>query len=85
MSSKQANRILYRILMVVVPLGIAFILVTFYGVIWFLVYVFVHHLLYRPFINIARLHSLNVIDEKEFWRFFIPYHSSKYFRMLWFG
>jgi hypothetical protein len=33
----------------------------------------------------SRLLRLKVIEEKDAWKFFIPFYQSKYLKALWFG
>lgn len=68
---------------------IPFILLIFLGI-WgdsylFMILILVYAVLYRPFIHILRLVSLNVIQVKEGWKLFIPIIDLKYFKKLYLG
>ena len=50
---------------------------------WFCTFLIIYILIYRPLINIFRLLSLSVIKEESAWRFFIPFHHTRYMKDLW--
>jgi hypothetical protein len=56
-----------------------------FGSYWFVSFALIYVLIYRPVITIFRLLRLNAIEEKDAWRFFIPFVHNKYFRTIWFG
>jgi len=40
--------------------------------------------IYHPFVSGLRLSALGILDQKNFWRTFIPFWNTKYFRALFF-
>jgi hypothetical protein len=52
---------------------------------WFVALLLIYVLIYRPILHIFRLLNLKVIEKKDAWKFFIPFHQAKYLRALWFG
>lgn len=56
-----------------------------FGSYWFVIFLFIYALIYRPILHIIRLLSLGVIEEKDAWKFFLPFYQNKYFKTLWFG
>ncbi|HZB12239.1 MAG TPA: hypothetical protein VE467_04395 [Chryseolinea sp.] len=56
-----------------------------YGPYWFVTFLLIYSLIYRPILHILRLLRLNVIEEKDAWKFFIPFYQTKYIKALWLG
>ncbi|HEX8041370.1 MAG TPA: hypothetical protein VF490_19620 [Chryseosolibacter sp.] len=78
------NRILYWALSLLPAVAIYFagqILGSFWFVLLFLFYLFI----YRPTLDVQRLLSLKKIEEKDAWRFFVPFAIDrlKYNKSLW--
>ena len=55
----------------------------FFFVLFLLFYVFI----YRPLLDTQRLMSLGELEEKDAWRFFVPFavDQTKYIKALWLG
>ena len=85
MNEKWRNRLLYWTL-TMVPLSGLWIIGEFLGYGALTLYLMFYIFLYRPLIDTQRLISLNKIQEKDAWRFFVPLQvdSTRYFRNLWF-
>ena len=88
MNYKLKNRILFWILATIPLLAIVMlssfeILDPFFFTMFLLFYIFT----YRPLLDIRRLLSLGVIEEKDAWRFFVPFavDKTKYIKPLWLG
>ena len=84
MNPKSVNRILYWALCLLPPVAIYFageILGSFWFVLLLLFYLFI----YRPTLDVQRLLSLKKIEEKDAWRFFVPFATDRfrYNRNLW--
>lgn len=84
MNPKVVNRLVYWTLSIVPAVGIYFggrMLGSFWFFLFFLFYLFI----YRPTLDIQRLLSLKRIDEKDAWRFFVPFAVDrwKYNKSLW--
>lgn len=43
-------------------------------------YIFIYH----PFVSGLRLSALGILDQKNFWKTFIPFWNTKYFSKLFF-
>jgi hypothetical protein len=74
--------------MVTVPLLVViFVLPRTIEPAWFFASFFFYLFVFRPAVVVWRLLTLNKIDEKAAWKFFIPLslNESKYFRSLWLG
>ena len=55
------------------------------GAYWFVTSLLIYAIIYRPILNIVRLRQLKLIEEKDFWKSFIPFHDAKYIKNLWLG
>ena len=86
MSLRLKNRLLYWIL-AAVPLGLIWLAGHINGPYWFVSFLMFYVFIYRPALDTQRLLSLQVIEEKDAWRFFIPLavDRTRYFKLLWFG
>lgn len=84
MSQRTINRLEYW-LVSIMPLPVFMISGKILGSMWFFAFFMLWMLLYRPVCNIYRLRKLNVIDEREAWKIFIPLYDSRYRRELWWG
>ena len=86
MTQKLENRLLYWAL-AIVPFTGLWIVGRIYGSIWFTGLLLFYVLVYRPTLDTQRLMSLGAIEEKDAWRFFIPFavDRTRYFRTLWFS
>ncbi|HYC84825.1 MAG TPA: hypothetical protein VEB86_06365, partial [Chryseosolibacter sp.] len=71
--------------MAIVPMFFVFLIGGFYGPYWFTTALLGYCLLYRPLLHIFRLLNLGAIEEKDAWKFFIPFYDAKYLRKLWLG
>jgi hypothetical protein len=69
----------------IVPVLGTLLINKFFGAYWFVTFMFIYALIYRPILNIYRLLSLKAIEEKDAWRFFIPFHHATYLKTLWLG
>jgi hypothetical protein len=69
----------------IVPFVGLFILEDVYGAKWFVTWLPIYALIYRPTLHILRLLSLNAIEEKDAWKLFIPFYQNKYLKTLWLG
>ena len=78
------DRVLFWLLAIIPMVGII-IISGFYGSFWFVVFLMVYVLIYRPVLHIIRLLKLGKIEEKDAWKFFIPFYGAKYIRSLWLG
>lgn len=88
MNHKLKNRILFWVL-ATIPL---FAIVTLSSLeildsVFFLIFLLFYYFTYRPLLDIRRLLSLGVIEEKDAWRFFVPFaiDQTKYIKHLWLG
>jgi hypothetical protein len=84
MNDKWLNRGIFWIL-AIAPLWGVFMLGAFFGPYWFVTSFMVYAIIYRPILHIIRLLSLKKIEEKDAWKFFIPFYQTKYIRSLWLG
>lgn len=86
MSEKLKNRLLYWALAIVPFLGVIGI-GKFYDPFLFFIFFLFYLFIYRPLLDIQRLLSLKKIQEKDAWRFFVPFAVDrlKYNRSLWLG
>ena len=84
MTRKWHNRILYWALSIV-PLSGLWIVGEFAGPVGLTLFLLFYVFIYRPLIDTQRLISLNKIEEKDAWRFFVPLQvdSTRYLRNLW--
>lgn len=51
---------------------------------FFLIFILIYALVYRPIINYFRLKHLNIIDEKKFFYVFIPFWETQYMKEIFF-
>jgi hypothetical protein len=84
MSAKWMNRITFWALCIV-PFVAIILMSKMIGPFWFTLGLFGYISLYRPFVHINRLLQLGIIEERDAWRLFVPFHSTKYIKHLWFG
>lgn len=87
MSPKIKNRVLYWTL-AILPLGAVYLFGR--GVndsVFFFFFFCVYFLWYRPLLDMRRLLSLGIIEEKDAWRFFVPFaiDRTRYIKALWLG
>ena len=85
MSKKLVGVISFWLMAAAVPTGVLFLVSEILGSFWFFFFLMLYVFLYRPFLNIHRLLSLKAIEEKEAWKFFVPFHHTRYMKTLWFG
>lgn len=88
MSEKSKNRLAGIVLFwlaAIAPLAGIFMIRPIYGAFWFVTFMLIYALIYRPILHIIRLLWLEAIDEKDAWKFFIPFYQNKYMKKLWFG
>ena len=88
MSDKSKNRLigiaLFWIAAIVPVVGI-FMINDFLGPYWFITLLLIYVLIYRPILHILRLLRLKAIEEKDAWKFFIPFYQTKHMKDLWLG
>ena len=84
MKDRFAGIILFW-LAVSIPFAGLFLILRLFGGYWFVSFFLIYALIYRPILHIVRLLSLKAIEEKDAWKFFLPFYNVKYFRTLWFG
>jgi hypothetical protein len=84
MNDKTVNRIAFWLL-AMLPVWGLFIVMDVFGSFWFAAFLMVYVLIYRPILHIFRLLQLKKIDERDAWKFFIPFYHNKYIRTIWFG
>lgn len=84
MTEKVRNRILYWAL-AIVPLVGLWMLGKVCGPFWFVGLLLFYTFIYRPTLDTQRLMSLNAIEEKDAWRFFVPFaiDHTRYIKTLW--
>ena len=83
---KMRNRTIYWAL-ALFPVGGLWVVSQIFGPIWFTAFLLVYLFVYRPLIDTQRLLSLNAIEEKDAWRFFVPLAVDRlrYTKALWLG
>ncbi len=69
----------------IIPFLGIFMINKVFGAYWFVTLLLIYTLVYRPILHIFRLLRLKVIEEKDAWKSFIPFHDAKYMKDLWFG
>ena len=86
MTEKLHNRVLYWAL-AIVPLSGLWLIGQVYGPFWLTGFLLFYIYIYRPALDTQRLISLQAIEERDAWRFFIPLSvdRTRYFKKLWFG
>ena len=84
MEDRWLNRVVFWILCIV-PFFFVFMVGQFYGSTWFTIGLLLYIAIYRPIVHIFRLLKLNAIEEKDAWKFFIPFYQTKYIKTLWLG
>jgi hypothetical protein len=84
---KHLNRILFWLLAIVPLLVVIYILPKTLEPAWFFASFILYLFVFRPAVVVWRLLTLNEIDEKAAWKFFIPLNlnESRYFYSLWLG
>lgn len=84
MNDRYLKRLLFWAL-AIVPFWFLFIIRGTFGAYWFVSFLLIYALIYRPIIHIFRLLDLNRIEEKDAWKFFIPFYDTRYLRSIWLG
>ena len=86
MSRRWQNRILYWAL-AIIPLSGLWLVGRIYGSFWFVGFLFQYVFIYRPALDAQRLISLEAIEEKDAWRFFVPFavDQTRFIKKLWLG
>ncbi len=86
MTTRMQNRVLFWAL-AIVPFSGLWVVGEIYGSYWFTVSLLSYLFIYRPLLDTQRLLSLNVIEEKEVWRFFVPLAVDRFrhSKALWLG
>ena len=83
MRDKWLNRLEFYVLCVI-PVPVLYLMIKAVPE-WFVSGLLLYVMWYRPFVHIYRLRKLNVIQEAEAWRFFMPFYYHRYMRELWLG
>jgi len=84
MEDKWLNRIVFW-MMAAVPLVVLIMIAPLYGPFWFTAGLLSYAVIYRPILHIFRLLKLKAIEEKDAWKFFIPFYGTRYIKTLFFG
>jgi hypothetical protein len=84
MNDRFVNTLIFWFLAIIPFCGL-FMILNIYGSFWFSAFLLIYALIYRPLLHIGRLLNLKKIEEKDAWKFFIPFYGSKYIKTLWFG
>jgi hypothetical protein len=86
MSDKWVNRIVFWLLCAI-PWASLMMMLKFKMLdsTWFVIGFFLYLFYYLPFVHINRLMQLRAIEEKDAWKLFIPFYSSRYMKTLWLG
>ena len=86
MSQRWANRVLYWTL-ALGPIVIIYAGRSWLGSSFFWALLLFYYFIFKPTLDIQRLLSLNKIDEKDAWKFFVPFavDQMKFNRSLWLG
>jgi|SRR5690349_23292489 len=86
MDDRWRNRLRYWAL-AVLPLVAIVLGSKLIGSFWFVIFLLFYVFIYRPALDTRRLLSLQAIEEKDAWRFFIPLAVDRirYTRQLWWG
>lgn len=84
MNPKSVNRILYWALCLLPAVAI-YLAGQILGSFWFVLLLLFYLFIYRPTLDVQRLLSLKKIEEKDAWRFFVPFAIDRfrYNRNLW--
>lgn len=85
MKDRIVGIVLFWAAAAVVPCVCLFIISKVYGAVWFSIALLIYLFFYRPLVVIIRLLSLKAIEEKDAWKFFIPFYHNKYFKTMWLG
>ena len=83
MKDKLVNRIVFWML-AIIPFLSLFLILNVFGGYWFVTFLLIYTLIYRPLLHIFRLLSLQKIEEKDAWKLFIPFYHNRFFRSMWF-
>ena len=86
MNERWRNRILYWAL-AIIPLAGCILAGRVIGSAFFVLLLFFYIFTYRPLLDTRRLISLGKLEEKDAWRFFVPFaiDQTRYIRALWLG
>ena len=84
MKDKWLNRTVFYALCFV-PAFFIILIYKVYGSTFLMISILIYSLIYRPIVHIYRCLQLGVIEEKDAWKFFIPFYWNKYFKQVWFG
>lgn len=79
---------LYRVLFwlgTAVPLYFVALIGSVFGSTYFVISLVIYILIYRPIVHILRLLQMGAIEEKDAWKFFIPFYGSRYTKTMFFG
>ena len=68
-----------------VPIFFMALIYKVYGSTFLFFSAMIYALIYRPIVHIYRCLQLGIIEEKDAWKFFIPFYWTKYFWKVWFG
>lgn len=86
MDAKLRNRVTYWAL-AIIPFAGVVLAARFFDSLFFFLFLLFYFFLYRPLLDMRRLLSLHMIEEKDGWRFFVPFavDRTRYFKALWWG
>lgn len=86
MNTRFKNRVRYWLL-AVIPLAAVALSGRLIGSSFFVLLLFFYTFVYRPLLDTQRLMALGQIEEKDAWRFFVPFavDHTRYLKALWLG
>lgn len=86
MNTRFKNRVLYWLL-AIIPLAAIALSGRVIGSIFFMFFLLFYTFVYRPLLDTQRLMALGQIEEKDAWRFFVPFavDRTRYLKALWLG
>lgn len=65
------------------PLLAIILLYQVIGSVWFSILLIIYAAIYRPIVDGLRLRELNGIEDKDFWKMFIPFWEARFFKKIY--